>query len=294
MPPSVREYPLREPALWRDARPVGRFTLVFGAAASLIGLLMTIMVAANGAPFVAIVAVSWPISLGVVVMGLWAVDRMPRGEAELVNAVAVTPSRDRLPDDWVHLVRGRPVPPLLQLGLLAYGAYGVAMAVGAALDARANGDAAALLSALIFTAIGLGMLGVAAWAALGRRRLSSFGRTPIGLTLGPSGVTLVTVRRTRFLAWDDIRLVETPSAARSRDTEHLYRTVRLTVRPSDGGPPEVTLVMSRYRLEPAALYTALVTFSQNAGLREVLGTTHGQALLEAWSEAARARERERR
>src|SRR5690606_20006245 len=77
------------------------------------------------------------------------------------------------------------------------------------------------------------------------------------------------------------RLVETPSAARSRDTEHLYRTVRLTVRPSDGGPPEVTLVMSRYRLEPAALYTALVTFSQNAGLREVLGTTHGQARLAA-------------
>ncbi len=219
---------------------------------------------------------------------------MPRGHAELVNAVAVTPSDRRLTDDWVHLVRGRPVPPLLLLGLFAYGAYGVAMALGAALDANANDDAAAFLAALVFSAIGLGMLGVATWAALGRRRLSSFGRPPIGLTLGPSGVTLVTVRRTRFLAWDDIRLIETPLVARSRDTEHLYRTVRLTVLPSDDGPPEVTLAMSRYRLEPAALYTALETFRENPALREMLGTTHGQALLDAWSEAARRRERDRR
>lgn len=298
MQPSVRDYPLREPARWREAKPVGRFTLIFGAVASLVGLLLTVMVMSNGAPFVGVVAVSWPIVLGVVVMGLWVFDRMPRGDAELVNAVAVTPSDDRLPDDWVHLVRGRAVPPLLQIGLIAYGAYGVAMSVGAALDATANDDGAAFLAAIIFAAIGVGMLGVAAWAALGRRRLSSFGRAPIGLTLGASGITLVTVRRTRFIAWDDIRTIATPVAARSRDTEHLYRTVRLTAGggagESGGEALEVLLPMSRYRLEPAALYTALVTFSQHPGLRELLGTTHGQALLDAWTDAARTRERERR
>ena len=43
MQPSVRDYPLREPARWREAKPVGRFTLIFGAVASLVGLLLTVM-----------------------------------------------------------------------------------------------------------------------------------------------------------------------------------------------------------------------------------------------------------
>src|SRR5690606_25921852 len=143
------EYPLREPPRWRGAQPVGAFTLWFGVVTALLGAVLTVMVTAGGAPFVGIVAVSWLLAAGIAVAGLWVLDRMPRARAELVNAVAVTPG-DRPPDDWVHLVRGRTLPPLLHLGLAAYGAHGVAMAVGAFVDAEVRGDGAAVVMGVVF------------------------------------------------------------------------------------------------------------------------------------------------
>lgn len=277
--------PLLRPTRWHGASPVGAGTVIFGLVLVAVGIGATALFASVEAPPVAVVSCLWLVAAGVIVTGLWVLDREPRAHAQLVNGVAVTPTEQRLPDDWVHLVRGTAMNPILRLGLYAYGVYALLMAVTAITESRGQFDAPMIASA-VFGALATAMLGAAFRASLGRRRLAGFGTAPIGLTLGRSGVTHITLDAVRFVAWPDILRVEASTAARGRDTAHLYRTITLVMHDGAASGEPLVLPTLRFRLDATALYTALATFTHRPELRAELGTTRGQAMLDTWADAA--------
>ena len=281
---SEDAYLLRRPEAWRKAQAFGRGTLIYGlvliAFGVGIGILVLVREPSAHAPLFAVASGGGMLAWGLVLIGL-AVPPHPHPPV-LVNAVAVTPTNEPLPDDWVHLFRRRRMGRTFALGLGALSLYMLAIVVVTVwLVVDGTEDAGLLLF------LGIPVLSAVVWGiyalreARSRRRLSTFGRAPTGFTLGASGVTVLEPHATRHIPWGDVSHVVATNARTRGGKSPLHPIVQLVV-----GSETVTLQINQHVASPAVVYTALATAVDDARFRSMLGDSRGQAVLEGWARDA--------
>jgi hypothetical protein len=284
--------PLRRPQAWERAQSFGRWSLVLGiallTAGIAIGILAITQDRTDQAPLYAIAGGGGIAAWGLVAIGLSFPTRAK--PPLLVNAVAVTPSSEKLADDWVHLFRRRRMARAYSIGLVALGLYMLTIGGGTVyLVAIGVEDAGILLFAALPIFSGVMMLGFGAREAISRQRLSTFGRAPTGFTLGTSGFTLLEPHTTRFIPWERIASIRAGNARTRGGESPLYPTVTLTLHPDAAGGrgEEITLQMLQYLVHRAVVVTALVEGLEDAAFRGDLGTMRAQAVLDRWAAVAR-------
>lgn len=282
--------PAAWPRVWgeRDRR---RPRAMLGVGVALLVIAVAMAVSSNGR--------QGPLWSGVVfgLFGLTALAvfvRAPfgRGTFQLVNAVALTDARVRPPDSWVHLVRERRVGMPLLIILAAWAAVFAAAAV-AAVVIGISGRPQAFLGLVVLAVIAVVLVYAAVRGMIAQYRLGSFGRRPVGLSLGPSGIAVLRVSDPLYIPWDAIRSVEADATAPRRGQEQvpvvLLRVDPPRVRTADGGRVGATVTLSptALRVHPHVVWAALRTFTDDHEQRARLGTTFGQQLLDQWCAAAR-------
>jgi len=280
--------PLRRPPAWAKAQSFGRWSLVYGfvllAGGIALGILVLTRDRTDQALLYALASGGGIGAWGLIAIGVSfpARQRPP----QLVNAVAVTPSSERLADDWVHLFRRRRMARVFSIGLVALGLYMLLIGGGTVyLVAIGVEDAGILLFAALPLLSGVMMLGFAAREVISHRRLSTFGRAPTGFTLGPSGVTLLEPQVTRFIPWAQVASVHAGNGRTRGGESPLYPIVTLTLHPDAAGatPEQLTLQMGQYLVDRAVVFSALVTALEDSAFRSDLGTTRAQAVFERWA-----------
>ncbi len=273
--------PLRRPPAWERTRRPGAGSAIFGIVLILIGVGITILVLTQDrtphAPLFAAAAGGGMFAWGLVILGM-AFPPRPQPPV-LVNAVAVTPGDDRLPDDWVHLFRRRRMTRSFTIGVAALSAYMFVIVGGTVwlvMDGTEDAGLLLFLGIPLLSAVILGINALREWVS--RRRLSTFGRAPTGLTLGRSGLTLLEPHHTRFIPWETITRVGAKNA-KTRGGESPYHPVMELALPGE----TVEVQLARYVATPHAVYTAVVTAVEDAGFREELGDARAQGVLERWA-----------
>gem|GEM_PF-5084764 len=278
---ATDELPLRRPPAWENYGPPSRGWAVYGGVLMLLGIGLAVLVLVNDrtehAALYAVAGGGGMFAIGLVVLGSTF-----RGHPQppiLVNAVAVTPGADRLPDDWVHLFRRRRVSLAFAIGIAAVGAYMATIVLGTVwlvLDGTEDAGLLLLLGVPVLSAVVIGVYAVREW--MSRRRLSTFGLAPTGLTLGRAGLTLLEPHRTRFIPWDAVVRVEAKNARTRAGESPQHPLLHLVLA---GETVEVQL--SRYAAAPHVVYSAVVTALEDAAFRDALGTSGVQGSLEVWT-----------
>lgn len=284
---SATALPLRRPSVWAKRQTFGLGSLLFGifllAFGVGIGILALLNDRSGQGPFSAVAGGGGMAAWGLIAIGV-SFPARPQPPA-LVNAVAVTPSDDRLPDNWVHLFRRRRMARAFSIGLVVLGVYMLILGGGITTLVFLGEEEAWLLPFLALPFFsGLFMLGLGLREMTSRARLATFGRAPTGLTLGPSGIALLEPHTTRFLPWDRVTALRVANGRTRGGESSLYPIIVLTLRPDGSGQPaDETLQLTQYLAPPEAVYTAIVTAFKDAGFRGQLGTSPAQQVLERWT-----------
>jgi len=214
------------------------------------------------------------------------------GKPQMINAVTLTRARVAPPDSWVHFARERRTGVMLLIVFAVWGLVFAAATVAAVVIGVA-GRPQALLGAVITAVVAIAFLYGAVRGVVAEYRLDSFGRRPVGIGFGPSGVALLRVSDPVYIPWDAIRSVSADVLTPRHGQKTLL--VRLRVDPqrvkrvdADTRVSEtVTLSPAALRMHPHVLWTALTVFHSEPDERAKLGTTYGQRLLEQWCAGAR-------
>lgn len=284
---SATSLPLRRPPAWQKRETFGTWSLVFGIFLLALGVGIGILALLNDRTdqtvFSAIAGGGGMAAWGLIAIGVSFPSR-PQAPL-LVNAVAVTPTPDRPADDWVHLFRRRRMARVFSVGLVVLGLYMLTLGGGIAYLVLIGEEEGWLLPLLAIPILS-GVLGVGFGLreVTSRARLATFGRAPTGLTLGPSGITLLEPHSTRFIPWEAVSRVRADNARTRGGKSPLYPIVVLTLH----GSPEVTLQLTQYLAPPEAVFSALLTAYEDAAFRGELGTSPTQSLLERWTADAPA------
>ncbi len=277
---------LRRPPVWDSLETFGVWIRVFGIALVAGGVGLAVLTLMNErseyAPLFAVMTGSGFVAGGLVAIGITFPPR-PQPPT-LVNAVAVTPVPELLPDDWVHLFRRRRFSRFVTLGLIGVGFF-LLVLVGGIVFLIAVGEEDSGLLVLLVLPFAAGVY----WAVFGirqaisRRRLGTFGLAPTGLTLGRSGLTLLDPVATHFIPWQRLRSVE-PGLARTRGgPSALYPIITLGFHPEAGRQAEnVTLHLIQHVVPAHVVFSALATAHEDPAFRDELGTARAQSTMDAW------------
>lgn len=198
---------------------------------------------------------------------------------ELVNAVALTRAKERPRDSWVHFFRERGAGAWLSGCFTAAGAVG-AVIFGWAIVRSVITDAAfALIWLIPLLLLALVLLLAGALAIVSTWRAASFGRLPIGVGIGPSGVTRYYLDDTDDIEWSRIaRVVPTVSAVDEKTGDF---TPSVEVRAADD---EILLDLniSGFRAHAWLIYASIRFWAEHPEMRNELGTTFAQQRMDSW------------
>lgn len=277
---GAEKIPVRWPERWGPSRRSHpRFVVLGGAAITILFAAMIPMTAPEGA------AVLAPVSLvvlgaGASLLGL----RQPFGRKapEFVDSVALTNAESMPPDSWVHFIRQRRAGLLTLLALWSF-AVMLAVLVVAAVLAGIDGRPQALLGLVILLPAAAAMVTIAVHQSMGEFRLGSFGRRPVGLTVGRSGVALIRGGVPLYAPWSAIASIAALSMGGSSRSAPPMPMIELRLR---GQETEVlTLTPAGTDVHPWVVLAALSHYLDHPADRAELGTTFAQRRLESWSAA---------
>lgn len=198
---------------------------------------------------------------------------------ELLNAVALTRAKERPRDSWVHFFRERGAGAWLSGCFTAAGAIG-ACAFGWAVVRSVMVDAAFALIWLIpllLLALVLVLAGVL--AIVSTWRAASFGRLPIGVGIGPSGVTRYYLDDTDDIDWSRIARVAPTVSAVDEKTKDFTPSVELRTADDE---LLLDLNISGFRAHAWLIYASIRFWAEHPEARHELGTTFAQRRMDSW------------
>ncbi|MGN8027739.1 hypothetical protein [Microbacterium sp. 22242] len=277
---AVETIPYPLPRNWQDrgmpVKPVGRVAimtlvaallLAFGARGALLGDLFGVVL--------------WAVFYAALMCGV-AVARVGPGRIRgpvLMNAVALTRAKHEPPDSWVHFFREEFGSRVLGWALLFGGLGSGALLTTAGVRAVATG-AGWWLYLVIPLGLGAAVLVLCgAIALVVAVRSASFGRIPVGLSIGRSGIVRYYLDAIETVRWEDIRSV-TAIEREDRDTEG-GRDVLIDREGQD--PWRVGV--DQYATPAWVLYAALRYWHEHPEARTELSTTFAQRRIEQWCAA---------
>lgn len=275
-------YPL--PANWdeRGMAAVSPVAYAFIALTAAALLLLGVSCAVRGD---VLWTVFWAVCFGALMAGLSVSREGPprryRGPA-LINAVALTRADREPPDSWVHFFRQNLASWGLGWALLLGGSGSGALLVVAGMRVveRDAGAWLLLIVPLALAAAVLVLCGVIALVAAFRS--ASFGRIPIGISLGRAGFSRHYLDAIEVVPWEQIRAVS--ALARDDGSTDGPRRVRIE---REGREPW-DLGLDDYAAPPWVLYAALRYWQEHPERRDELSSTVAQQRLERWCAEASA------
>lgn len=205
-----------------------------------------------------------------------------RGLPHLVNAVVLTRAVERPDDSWVHFFREKGPSLWLASWFPVAGAVG-SVSAGWLTMAALAGDTGGLLLLVIpigLTALVLlvaGVMGLVSWW-----RGRSFGRRPIGLSLGRTGVVRYYLDGTESFAWTDIRTVRATTSAADERSGWFAPVLRLD---TGEGPDDFVLDVSGYEASAWLIYAAVRYWAEHPEHRAELSSTFAQRRIQRWRNA---------
>ena len=247
-------------------------------------------------------AVTWniPVMVASAMIGgicalLWGDSKVPGRTSTLVNAVTLTEATELPPDSWVHFFRERRRSVGVVVTLVAVGAALVGAGIAGWLVDRFDSAETGVLVRIVSTVIGaIGVLFVLGGtrAAVGRKRLGSFGERPLGVALGETALLFATVTGDMIVPWRDVVAVRAEqSSGSARSSKRGVMWLRLNVRRADGSDAPVMLAPASSDVHPWVTYAAIVLAVTDENFRASLGTARAQEQLDSWSAYAAARRR---
>lgn len=214
-----------------------------------------------------------------------------RGRMRLVDTATLTRGRVPTPDVRVLFVAERPSGVILLL-LSAVWAVVLAAATVVAVQIGAAGRPQAFLGAAVVGLFAVLFGYVAVRGAVSRYRFDAFGRRPVGLGIGPDGVTLIRVEDTVHVPWTAIRGVEAAVTEPRRGLDRLpliklgVNSKRAFTTGRRRVPSTITVAPATFQVHPQVLWSALREFHRSPASSDILGTTAGEQLLDGWRTAA--------
>ncbi|CAN5378759.1 hypothetical protein BH10ACT7_BH10ACT7_03000 [soil metagenome] len=284
-------YPLPEAWKLQDAPLVRRWPAFFWAVVAIALAVLMIAAAIRG-------DVGWGILFsalfGAVGAGLGvSYERAgaERGLPLLINAVVLTRARVRPPDSWIHFFREAGPRLWLTVCFVSTGTLtSISLIATVVTIAREGGAALWWLVLVIPLGLGALVLALAGWIAVVQvLRHTSFGRRPIGISLGRHGLIRYYLDDVDVWPWESIARVK--ATGKQIDPENGDFTANLVIVPVEQ-PADVTqdeYVIWGYQSHPWLIYTAVRFWAEHPELRSELGTTYGQRRIEAWRDAMLAR-----
>ncbi len=278
-------YPL--PANW-DERGMGAVSPVAAVFMALTAAALLVLGATCAVRGDVLWTVFWAVSFGALMAGLSVSREGPprryRGPV-LMNAVALTRADHEPPDSWVHFFRQQLASWGLGWALLLGGTGSGALLVvaGARVVERGAGAWLLLIAPLVLGTAVLVVCGVIALVAAFRS--ASFGRIPIGIAIGRSGITRHYLDAIEIVRWEQVRAV----SALGRDDRSTEGARRVRVE-RDGSTPW-DLGVDDYAAPPWVLYAALRYWHEHPERRDELSSTVAQRRLGRWCAAGDARGR---
>nr|WP_157127061.1 hypothetical protein [Cnuibacter physcomitrellae] len=219
-----------------------------------------------------------------------------RGMPVLLNAITLTRARVRPPDSWVHFFREAPPGRWLTICFAATGTF-CSVALGWLSVVAVVSGGGWILLLLVPLLLGALVVALAGWIAVVQRwRHASFGRRPIGLSVGRHGVIrwflddLVDV-----WPWESIAAVRAQASAVDKTNGDFMPGIVLVPVPGAPDPtdPDDTLVereydLTGYQSHAWLIYSAVRFWHEHPELRHELSTTHAQRRIAQWRDAIAA------
>jgi len=202
-----------------------------------------------------------------------------RGMPELLNAVVLTRAKERPRDSWVHFFRERGAGVWLSACFTAAGAGGVAGFGWAAVRSVTTDAAFALIWLIPLLLLALVLLLAGILAIVSTWRAASFGRLPIGVGIGPSGVTRYYLDDTDDIDWSRIARVTATASAVDEKTGDFTPSVELRAADDE---ILLDLNISGFRAHAWLIYTSIRFWAEHPETRHELGTTFAQQRMDAW------------
>ncbi len=188
---------------------------------------------------------------------------------QLLNAVVLGRATVAPADDWVHFYREQTMHVWVRVWMVLSGIGTAALLVFAMIAVLATPGGVWWLFLFVPLLI---VCAVAGTYALLQNLLdaknTSFGRIPVGLTLGRSGITRHLVAGAHFVRWEDVTAVDVAPHARIR------------ICRGAGESLEFTAGMMQERA--GLIYNAIRLYAEHPHLRAELSTTEAQRRFEAW------------
>jgi len=286
MDAAALPYPL--PEHWRLAavRPTRWWWTVFWSALALANVVAAFVALGRADAVAALVytVIFAAIGLGVAV----AFERAGDEDAlpEMLNAVVLSRAQTPPPDSWVHFFREARLRRWVTTWFALVGLVASVVFSWCAVLAVGKGGAwpwlLLLVVPLLLGALVIALVGVI--AIIHRYRHASFGRRPIGLSLGRSGVIRYYLDDADEWPWDRIAHVRPEAVAVDVSTGDA--TPRLVVVFFDGD--EYVYDLSGVQAHAWLVYTAVRFWAEHPAHRDELSTTRAQQRMEAWARAMRA------
>lgn len=191
---------------------------------------------------------------------------------QLLNAVVLGRAVVAPADDWVHFYQEQAMHVWVRAWMILSGIGTGVLLVVSMIAVLATPTGVWWLFLFIPLLVGCAVVGVYALLQnLLDAKNSSFGRIPVGLTLGRSGITRHLVAGADFVRWEHITAVEVAPHAR--------------IRICRGAAEPLEFTAGMFEERAGLIYNAIRLYYEQPQLRTELSTTEAQQRFESWRRA---------
>ena len=200
----------------------------------------------------------------------------------LLNAVVLSRATVRPPDSWIHFFRETGPSRWMTACFAIAGVLSTTGLLWASISAVQAGAGLILLLTipLLFAALVLTLAGGIAIVQVVRH--ASFGRRPIGISLGRHGLIRYYLDGVDLWPWQSITRIEATGTVIDKENDDF--TANLVIH-SDNKPEDITYseyAVWGYQSHAWLIYTAARFWAEHPEHRDELGTTFGQQRIQAW------------